>query len=357
MEKALRIIVVCFLALLLFSCDSNATKNNMLEIDNIESIYLSEPDIIIKDLIAPSDIISYDTLVFLCDRHSEDMVQAYSYNGQIISSFLKYGRGPGESTNILKIFNGFNHDIYANVSNGLIFVYGIYDILNGHLLPKKTISLPKGNASFSSISVLDSSLFYVGKNLLDINDNKTLYCIYDLYDNTMSHFGSLPIEDTQIENYPLNDFTIQTIYQGEPMCRPDAKKVIVPFYYSLGFEIIDVHEQKVEHSKFYTLPDVQIVSIPDINIAGVKKKLKSKVGFLDVRCTHDNFYLLYSGKNFGHPTYYQGNYILKYDWNGRLQNKYVLDREISSFCLSSIDNSFFCIQENESGSCVLKYHL
>ena len=341
-------IITFLLLMILISCNENIPKHNLEELDIVQSVFLTEPEIVVADLFStPSDIISSDSLVIFCDRRSKDMIQVYSENGQFITGLLQNGRGPGESTNILKISNGANHSIYATVANETIFVYNLKKVMEGNTLPDNIIALPNGSYAFSSIAALDSSLFYVGKNIANIGANQTLYCLYNLKSEQMSYFGSLPEEDTNTDNYPVKDNTIQTIYQGEPLSRPDNKKVIVPFYYSVGFEIVDVPGKKVDISKFYTMPDVDIITLPEIGINAVKRKESSWVGFLDVKCTQEFFYLLYSGKTFGEPTYSSGNCILKYDWDGNLKVKYILDRNISSFCLSSEENAFLCVSENE----------
>lgn len=356
--RAIELAGVCLLLIsTLLSCGNKMQPINLSDLDKVQTISLFEPRIIAKGFINPSDIISFDTLIFISDRYSEDMIQVYSIDGQYIRGLLKSGRGPGESTNLLKLFNGFGNNICACVANETIYMYDIGDILAGKSQPYRTIKLPNGHNAYSSIAITESELLYVGRNPTDIKENKTLYCSYNYINNETRYFGSLPAIDPNVDNYPTNDFTIQTIYQGEPMCRPDGNKLVVPYYYSLGFEIIDISDNKVETSKLYTVPDVDIIEIPELCYNVVKRKENSLVGFLDIRCTQDYFYLLYSGKNFGHPTYNQGNIILKYDWKGCLQKKYILDREIYSFCLSDNEDYFICICRNNLDSSVLCYQL
>lgn len=351
-------IITFLLMMILNSCNEKTIKHNLGELDMAQSVFLTEPEIVVEGLVStPSDIISSDTLVIFCDRRSKDMIQVYSENGQFITGLLQNGRGPGESTNILKISNGVNHSIYATVANETVLVYDLKEVMEGNALPDNIIALPNGCYAFSSIALLDSSLFYVGKNIPNIGANQTLYCLYDLKSEEMAYFGFLPEEDTNTDNYPVKDNTVHTIYQGEPLSRPDNKKVIVPFYYSVGFEIVDVLDKKVDISKFYTMPDVDIITLPELGINAVKRKESSEVGFLDVKCTQDYFYLLFSGKQFGNPTYNQGNYILKYDWNGNLKVKYELDWNISSFCLNRGNDALICVGEDENGSNIIRYKL
>ena len=110
--RAIELAGVCLLLVsTLLSCGNKMQPINLSDLDKVQTISLFEPRIIAKGFINPSDIISFDTLIFISDRYSEDMIQVYSIDGQYIRGLLKSGRGPGESTNLLKLFNGFGNNI------------------------------------------------------------------------------------------------------------------------------------------------------------------------------------------------------------------------------------------------------
>ena len=57
-------IITFLLLMILISCNENIPKHNLEELDIVQSVFLTEPEIVVEDLFStPSDIISSDSLV------------------------------------------------------------------------------------------------------------------------------------------------------------------------------------------------------------------------------------------------------------------------------------------------------
>lgn len=351
------VLILLLLQSFLISCNDSTGVSE--ELDIIMPTYLVNSEVIVDGLLGVSDICISDTLIVISLRNSHNMIQVLNESGDLLGEGLKFGRGPGETTNILEISNISNGRVCATVADEKVYIYNISSLISGSILPESIIELQEENYAFSSIAVCDSSLFYVGKDVTKYDENNTIYCIYNFSKDVNSYFGNTFKEDKQSRQYPVNDFTIQTVYQGEPLCRPDMKKVVIPFFYALAFDIVNLEEGNydIECRKVFTTPGVKIEPIPSLGINTVKRDVTSYVGFLDVSCTQQYIYLLYSEKKFSNNRYNQGRYILKYDWSGNLITKYALDKEVSDFCVDSDNEYILCISNNNEGASLLRYNI
>lgn len=351
------VLILLLLQLFLISCNNRVGL--LKELDIIMPTNLNNSEVIIDGLFGVTDICISDTLIILSFRNSEKMIRVFNESSDLIGEGLKFGRGPGETTNILEISNISNGRVCATVADEKVYIYKISSLISGSILPESIIALKKDNYAFSSIAVCDSSLFYVGKDVTNHNENNTIYCYYNLLTDVITYFGNTFNKYLQSKDYPVDDFTIQTAYQGEPVCRPDMKKAVIPFFYALAFDIVNLTEDNydVEYRKVFTTPGVKIEPITSLGINAVRRDGSSYVGFLDASCTQQYIYVLYSAKRFSDHNYDQGRYILKYDWDGNLITKFSLDKEVSDFCVSSDNEYILCIYNTDDDVSLIRYNL
>ncbi len=350
-----KIIVTLFVVLTCCSCKEQQVKIVDVRSNFSTKIQLSSPQNFISDILEPTQIVICDSLLFISDRHNSSMINVYDLNGNHITETLYKGRGPGESSNILRIFAN-NHHLYASVADGNIYCYHLDDIRNNKRLPDRVLSLPDNLYSFPSISVANNQLLFVGRNNDLSNICQTRFCCYNIDKQILQEFGEFPLTDKSLYSYPQNDYSKYTAYQGHIHPSPDGNKAVVIYFYAVGLDIININQKEIKTSVFYQYPEVELVNIGDTAVKTVKRKEKSKRGFLDVWCNNEYIYVLYSDKQFNQE-YNQGCYILKYDWDGNPICEIELDREALCISIDQHNRYLYVVTPTDTGSDIVRYEL
>lgn len=308
------------------------------------------------DLPETSGIIVWDSLVILGGSANDPMISVYDVSGKLLAACLRKGRGPGETAQLLRLSPGDDATFQAAVDPESVFLYRFDSIAAGNRLPHRIYALPPGNHAFPAATHIGSGkLLYVGRQPRDANSKR--YCIFDTNAGTVRPFGDYPSDDRAIREYPTDDNSKLTAYQGFPVLKPDRSKAVVIFYYAEGFEILDVCDPGVRKSVFYQYPQVDLAYIPEFKIHVVKRREDSFRGFLNAWCSDNAIYVLHSGKRFSDPSYGTGRYILKYDWDGEPLCLYRLDRAVSCFALDETESFLFAVSSGEDAVELLRYRM
>lgn len=355
----LKIKAIAILLGVLFSCTKN---NSVTTVDPLtqfsKTIELKEPKIIISDLLDPTGIIILDSLIMVSEPNNDPMVSLYCLSGKFITSFLRKGRGPGETSNLLDISPYTDSIIQISVDPESVFLYNKNDLLSGNLLPYNEYNLPKGNYAFSTImKYSDNEFLYVGKNSNKRDECDNRFCIYHADSDAIDFFGEYPVEDVSITKFPTEDYSKLNAYQGKPLLKPDHSKSVIIYYYAVGFDIIDLETLKVDKNIFYQYPQVETAYIPELKANAIKRNMNAFRGFLDAWCSDNHIYFLYSAKTFSAPDYSIGQYILKYNWDGDPICLYQLDKEISCFALDKDETYIYAGLSEETEARILRYNL
>lgn len=346
-----------FLLLLLFvSCKSRSVPEEVFG-DFAVRVELSSPETVIGDLVNPKHLAVSDSFVLFKEDTDSTTVALYDTSGNHITNFLWKGRGPGETTNTLDVSFYNDKVIQAFVYLESIYLYEIEKLLAGDGMPYMTYALSQGDyASSTMIQCGLDSLFYIGKNP-EAEVNNTRFCLRDMRNDVLSVFGEYPKKDDKIAEVPEDDYSRPTAYQGRPLLKPDHTKIVVPYYYAVGFDVVDVKNQSVEYSKFYQYPGVECKYIPQIKATVVKSDEEKYRGFLDVCCSDNSVYFLFSSKKLGDPSCSEGRYVLKYSWEGKPECCYVLDSEVAYIAIDRDEKYLYVCRHDINGSTIDRYSL
>lgn len=356
--KKIKILAVILLSGL-FSCEKH---NSVSTIDVLKqfskTIELSQPEVLISDLLDPAGIIKLDSLLVISEPMNDPMLTMYSISGKHIANFLRKGRGPGETSNLLFATSYTDSTFQVTVDPESVFLYKMKDVLSGKTLPYCEFNLPIGKYAFSTIlKYNDDDYLYIGKDSEKHDNNDNRFCVYHADSKTIDSFGVYPEKDESIVEFPTEDYSKLNAYQGRPVLKPDHSKSVISYYYAVGFDIIDLKTLHIEKSLFYQYPQVEVSYIPELKINAIKRDLNSLRGFLDVWCNDDSIYFLYSGKFFSNSDHSAGKYILKYNWDGEPLCIYQLDQEISCFTLDKGETTIYAGLSEGMSACIICYSL
>ncbi len=354
-----RNVIICIVIPLLCVCCKNLTTSSVDVLEEFpELIELNAKDTVMTHLIDPSGILVTDSLFVISQPGGSPMISLYDLSGRCLQSFLHRGRGPGETTNLLRTSLHSPSSIQVSVASERVYIYDIESLLNGNLLPKSTYKLPGNTYAFPSISMVsDNDFLYVGKNLPEDQSGERRFCIYHENTDKVESFGAFPEEDRSIEEFPKDDFSRHTAYQGIPILSPDRTKAVVIYFYAVGLDILDLEEYQIDTSVFYQYPQVESVKIPELDVYVVRRIPESLRGFIDCWCNNEHIYVLYSGKKFTDTSYSTGNYILKYDWMGMPLCIYKLDQSTSCFTIDNDETFIYAVVQDETSSSIMRYEM
>jgi len=224
-------------------------------------------------------------------------------------------------------------------------------------MPTEIVHLKRGYIAHASIAKLDDEkLIYSGKDPYDERTNHTRFSIFNFLSDSVYCFGEYPSEDKEIDKIPSTGYNRLTAYQGNITVKPDKRKAVMIYYYAVGFDIIDITTQTIAISKMYQYPMVDLLTIPNTNIQGIKNNSESYRGFIDLFCNDYFIYVLYSDKTF-EENYREGRHILKYDWDGNPVCRYILSEEISSFTIDKYEKNLYATRNDEEFGYIIRYQM
>lgn len=355
MKRSIWILLLCILVV---SCREKSVNyyKDVLE-EFAQRVDLSSPATVIDGLVNPTGMSVSDSLILFREDTDSTTAVLYDTAGNHIVDFLWKGRGPGETMNTLDVSFYDDNTIQASVDPERLFLYKVDALLDGEKMPFKIHSLADGDyASATMIQCDEDLLFYVGKDPGNPVNN-TRFCMRDMADGSLGIFGEFPEDDVIIRDFPDNGYSRQTAWQGRPLLKPDHTKVVVPYYYAVGFDIIDIVSREVEYSRFYQYPGVICNYMPQISTTVVKKDEEKYRGFPDVCCTDDAVYFLYSAKKLGDLGNSSGKYVLKFSWTGEPECCYVLDREVAGIAVDKDEEYLYVCVHDMAGGSIDRYEI
>lgn len=150
---------------------------------------------------------------------------------------------------------------------------------------------------------------------------------------------------------------VSVFRNGQQKFSPDGSKLAVCISNGCAIAMYDCNDVSLEERMMWEyFPPV--FSLANYEYQKTALSLKSKAGFLDVACTNEYVFALYSGKTLsdGLSTAYYGNHVFVYDWDGFPCKHYVLDKELFVFNID-IENNILYGVSNDPEGCILEYKL
>ena len=157
-------------------------------------------------------------------------------------------------------------------------------------------------------------------------------------------FEIFPHSDLKI---PTQDYTLQTIWQGNMSIAPDGSKACFNFTYALGFDTISCESLTVHHHLWSPL-QASIKYMEKLKINFVEPNAKV-IRFTDISVT-DSWIYLYCNHGDEHL-------ILKFSWGGELKLKYLVHESLKHICVDKNDRYVYAVTEGEESDILLKYVL
>lgn len=269
--------------------------------------------------------------------------------------FLAYGRGPGETTNLLDISFRDSHSIQASVDPESVMLFDIDSLINGKKVPEDVYRLAEGRYAFPNIVTFSNQVLYCGKNLEE-SENTTNYCIEDRESGSVQGFGSYP-DDEITKRIPSGDYSLQTAYQAKIKTSPDNKYAVAYYFYMLGFDILDTINASVLSSCVYSPLGVKVTFNEEINANLVSRDMKALRGFLDAAVTERYIYLLASLKCFEDEDYTHGQEVYRYLWDGTPNRHFHVEYPTSSIGVSDDDRFLYTIKNERDHDSLVKFEI
>lgn len=320
-----------------------------------EIIYLTE-DVVrtalvgkvvdIPALEAPSRIYYQDSVLFFKDNLSLDaQMYVYDFRKKHTNLFIRRGRGPGE---LLGAF------YFAFINDGTGSKTLVYDITQGKILEANTDSL--SFKEYHPVQTYADGLLDLacitgyGKTLIGLSFNDGCRIVEVPRNDTVKVLAGY---NPDVRRKNRSDFISQA-YEGVIKSNVNRHSCVVACRYSDQIEIFDM-----------TSGDPVFVKGPlnfepacsVVNIGGGKSLAHDddeRKGYLDVCCSDDFIYALYSGRKFSEGNSSYGRTVRVLDWNGKFEYEYILDRDILSIDYSPDEHSLYGISSLME---IVKYEL
>lgn len=291
------------------------------------------------ELLNPIKIVIKDSFFIVCDISTEKFFNIFNCKtGKTVCSAGMKGNGPDDYQNP----KYFGIDAAQNkvfTYDNILKLYREYNwedvIENKAMVPVFSKRIPIGIDDV--IRLADST--YVMKGFLQ----RGMYAY--LHKDSLEYTGiDYPGE------FQLPDTKKCFLFSGNMQIKPDRTKLV---FAATGSDVIDICNIKnggIERSKLlYTyLPGYTDKSTGLTERVSISKNTPN--GFNDVVCTDKYIFAVYNGRTkakYG-DDYFWGNQVYILDWNGKIIEKLILDKDIWSVCLDEPNHRLYAISPDKS---------
>ncbi len=144
---------------------------------------------------------------------------------------------------------------------------------------------------------------------------------------------------------------------GQQKFSPDGSKIVATIDSGCALAIInctDTGLDKVAMLEYY--PPMMVAIENEYQPFAISRNCK--IGFVDVCCSNQFIFALYSGKIFGDDifTSHYGGYVFVYDWEGNPVKYYKLEKDLFTLEIDE-DNDILYGIGNDPDGCILEYKL
>jgi hypothetical protein len=350
-EKAYLVTIL----LILSSCGSkenNFEKIVLNENNLMEPILLVGENIDVDCSIIPVEYYVLNDSILLYKNFSQNPNFFGLYNllsRKKIVEFAGRGKGPNELLSAQFMINCFNFsrseniDVYDLVRKQYLS-YNIDSLLNNHLIPVKQISLPDYIVDFSIID--DTTYVYYNRYYLNdskIKNNVRKVLIFNPNDT-----------DNEIE-WKYFSPNVSAAYV---LVSPNKDKVFIADYFK---DQVDIYDNNLKLIKCIVGPDFVTpqYQIESDNMVGFLNKKRYR-GYYPLCFTENHIYALYvgySGDNNFELLKNKQQQIFKFNWDGVLLQRFILDRYVFSLTINGNENILYSSYYDQNGEVKLAKYI
>ncbi|ULB33762.1 BF3164 family lipoprotein [Proteiniphilum propionicum] len=329
------LLIMIILVILQISCNRQSKDLFLSDIKSVSGELIDVDCLIGK----PYRLISYDTLLFICDPYdSKTMTVLDVRSNRCIDRILQTGSGPGEVSGSLRFsLSSIHNKLYVfQIQSG---IFNTYDILGKSLTLAESVHIKERPAN---VVATERALVGIGPF------EEGRYHIYDREGNLMNHAGMYPSEE-KAQNAHARFF----LHQGNLCSQPGG------MYFALGSSYSD-------NLEFYKIKDGQTELLKKY---GTGNKVQARfdntlqlddnclLGYKSSYATDQYCYMLYSGKTFveNNRRVSWGKNIFVFEWNGNFVKSFRLSHEILAFAIDEFNGIIYGIVLHEGEAAIMKF--
>ena len=343
--------ILLLLLLINFSCNSRDIV--LHEFKNKITLTTSK-NVVLHHQLNPKQIYLMDSVIVLQNTDTDGFLFSIldTSDFKLLARFGKQGSGANEIGDVC-CTNKINNDtLIINDLDTEAYLFSIKEILQGNINPIKTF-MPHdktGKIMCGGICIVGKENFIVCSGIFA----KGRYAILDSTDCVTNYFVQYPDFDN-----PNNDSLIPALAFQSTVCNQVGSNMFA----SISSGIIDIAECKPTgeiilkaRNKYYDTEKKHThnVEIDGVSVPVVATWAESIIGFdaWHFQVTTQSLYCLYTSKNLvnfmDHGSRITYPHLLSFDWNGKQQTHYILDKEVIGCAISSDNNVAFFLSFNNN---------
>lgn len=324
---------VLLLALAISAC--SVEKDDFIPLSSVPISYPGSDTLLVKN---PREVMMKDSLLFLLASGPDEFVNVFSYpEMRLVCKLGAIGRGSGELIGV-STFDVDDDFLYLfDIPTSRRFRYSLSDVSRGE---KKPDEIRKFDAFASPVL----SFARCAGGMVAV-EPKSPRVVLVSDDGTVSHsdYGLPDMAESVAER--LNPMYVPSLWSGSVDCSDDGRILAAVTLLGDVLEII-------------SLPDFErklVVGeggLPDVVTSGKAVSMGKIDGYFDVHVSGERIFALFSGMDreemsrrlaAGESVPAGANIVKEFDLEGNLLRRYLLDRHITSFCMSEDGKSIIAL--------------
>jgi len=330
-------IIFPLLAYLFIGCSGQTNKtttfNTFPKIIQVEFKEIETPPI----LPFVGDMLIVDNTLITMDMMADTIFHVFKLpTCEYIGGFINRGNGPNEEISIAPYISGISDSsfFYRSVQNGKI---AYINKVTKSIEIKEKIDLPSKLMGDLTQIMLNDNL--IGYDMTKPSDLE--YESFNIRSKEVHNFGSFPKIDLSVDKSKNNQMFTKIMANRKDGLRFAALYDKFPYLRIYGNKNNLIHEIRLENKQ--KLPSEFLENIKNpTDLEG------TMINYLKLKVTDSYIYGLYVGKTRGELKVQErknddyGCEIHIWDWNGNPIAKLILEKEVSSFAVSSNNKYIIC---------------
>lgn len=333
---------IYLISLLLFVSFGCSRKKDIPERCDFEVVHVTG-GVTLGDFHNPiNQMVASDSVLWVSSEHGvKSIMYAYSFDGNLLSTGVTYGRGPGEILELTSL-----HPL----QKGRVALYdGRAGRLN--LLSVNGTNI-KSDILRDSLFLYDDAVILPGGRIVTLPVHSSVsYVLSDLDGDAIASLSYFPPKPKTIdENTHILACT------GALAVAPDGKSMARAIAYDGGLDFFCIDDDRLSHKKRYSLFEMDYDAL-DGRVKLPIPNNNSRTGYSSLCSTDKYIYASYSeAKVLDNPDG-ECKEIHVFDYEGNPVCKLLLDRVFSSFTVTPEDNFVFVACDIDGKTFLIEYRL